>query len=150
MKDYLIVWFEGGEPRASELELVPESFVHDNVLFESTSVYLGDVDYLRDAENRLIGFSYIIGEPTHREKEMYELLLSQSPQVRNVDGLLLVMFTQAEYEIETAQALGSELYASASGHAILVVPNCEAGEVGFELTPPDDAPIARYETNRRM
>ncbi len=57
---YLIVWFKDDETNAARLLNCQNSFLHQGKTFHVVSDYFGDVDYLRDKENNLVGFGYTL------------------------------------------------------------------------------------------
>ncbi|HTJ01099.1 MAG TPA: hypothetical protein VL527_19605 [Dongiaceae bacterium] len=129
---YLLIWFKDGDAHAAELCDLPHAFVYSGQTFHRVSGYFGDADYLRDADNRLVGFGYAFAVDK-REMALYEGLLSQSTSVRRGDGMLMVLLASGPFEIECVQAMGSELYRSQAGAMMVVVPNSGFGNLAFKL-----------------
>ena len=132
---YLLVWFEEGQPRACELAELPEALGYKGQVFRAKTEYFGDVDYLRDEKNRLVGFAYILGGK--RERVLWERLLSQSKNVKLEGILSLILLEPGPYEIECVQAMGTEIYCSPANEIMLAIPNWDIGELAFKLTTTD-------------
>lgn len=135
---HLLVWFEDGQPRASELAEVPDALTHKGEVFRAETEYFGDVDYLRDGQKRLLGFAYLSGGK--HEKCIWEKLLSQSKNVKLDDGTLVILLEPHSYEIEDVLAMGTEIYRSLTGEVMLAIPNWGFGELAFKLTT-DETPL---------
>jgi hypothetical protein len=129
---HLLVWFDDGQPRACELAKVPDVFVYKGKFFRAETEYFGDVDYLRDEQNRLVGFAYY---SAGKWKDIiWKKLLSQSKNVKLDDGILVILLKSCSYEIKSVVAMGTEVYRSPTNEIILAVPNWDFGTLGFELT----------------
>ena len=94
--------------------------------------YFGDVDYLRDATDRLIGFSYLTWS-READASIQRMLLAQSHNVRLDDSMLVILLKPAAYEIECMQAMGTWIYRDACD-IVLVIPDWGFGDLGFQLT----------------
>jgi hypothetical protein len=139
---YLIIWFKNGDLNASALAKLPYAFVHENQTFHSVSEYFGDLDYLRDEAERLVGFGYTF-PVEEKEISLYEDFLLQSKLLENEDGILKILLSSGPYRIDCAQAMGSTLYRSAGGKMILAIPNSGFGTLAFNLKT-DDMPWPEY------
>ena len=129
---HLLVWFQDGQPRACGLAELPSALSYRGKIFRAETRYFGDVDYLRDERNRLIGFAYYsAGEWAEAIRER---LFSQSGNVKLDGGTLVILLEQASYEIESVAAMGTEVYRAESGEIMLAVPNEDFGELAFDLT----------------
>jgi hypothetical protein len=133
---FLLIWFKNGKACAAELADLPNAFVHAGQTFHRVLAYFGDVDYLRDADNGLVGFGYAFALD-EEEVALYEGLLSQGDSVRREDGMLMVLLKFGHFEIECVQATGSELYRSPTGAMMLAVPNSGFGNLAFNLSSED-------------
>jgi hypothetical protein len=132
---HLLLWFESGEPKTCELAEVPDGLIYKGKVFLAETDYFGDVDYLRDEQKRLVGFSYISGGKN--EKTIWETLLTQSNDVK-LDGGMLVILLQPRYqEVDCVQAMGTEIFRSAKNEIMILVPNWNFGELAFQLTTTD-------------
>ncbi len=128
---HLLLWFDSRQPRACELRDVPNALSYRGEVFHAETEYPGDVDYLRDQQDRLIGFAYISGG--RREKVIWEALLSRSGNVRLDGEILIILLEDRPYEIQSVQAMGTAIYQSPSGDIMLAIPNWDFGELAFEL-----------------
>ena len=99
---------------------------------ERDLAYFGDVDYLRDANDRLIGFSYLSWSRSEPDASVQRMLLAQSHNVRMADGMLVILLQPAAYEVECVQAMGTWIYRDATDIA-LVIPDWGFGDLGFQL-----------------
>ena len=138
---HLLVWFEAGQPRAGELVEVPDALVYKGETFRCEPGYFGDVDYLRDEKNHLVGFAYYSGGKW--KDAIREKLLSQSKHVKLDGGSLVILLEPCSYETESVAAMGTEIYCSSTDEVMLAVPNWNFGELAFKLTT-DDAPWPEY------
>ena len=134
---YLLIWFKGGEARATGVAELPEALAYEGKNFRPATEYLGDADYLRDEQNRLVGFSYILGDASEHEEAFHESLLAQSKSVKRDDGMLMILLAPATFEIQCVQAVGTTLYRSSTNEVMLAIPNWDFGELAFQLTTTD-------------
>jgi hypothetical protein len=142
MKDsHLLVWFDDGQPHACPLSDVPEAVTYRGKVFSRETEYSNDVDYLRDQQNRLVGFAYVSGGKL--EKPLWDSLWSQSRNVKSDGGILVILLADVPYEIESVQAMGSSVYCGPYGETMLAIPNWGFGKLGFELTTSDVPYIER-------
>jgi hypothetical protein len=132
--DYLLVWFKGGEALAARFVKLPDVLVYEGKTFRAMAEYLGDVDYLRDRQNRLVGFSYILGSESEQEEALHESFIIQSKSVKRHDGMLILLFQPIAFEIECVQAVGSQIYRSSTNELMLAIPDCGFGDLAFRLT----------------
>jgi hypothetical protein len=130
---YLLIWFKAGAIYAAGIADPPEAFAHGGNLFHSISDYLGDVDYLRDKQRRLVGFSYILGNANEHEEALHQSLLAQSKCIRVKDGMLMILFEDGPFEIDCVQAVGSRIYRTPTDQLMLAIPNCGFGKLSFNL-----------------
>ena len=103
--------------------------------YRAVTTYLGDVDYLRNSQQQLVGFSFILGEPSEQEDAVQKRLLAQSKSVSRGDGMLVILLNSERYEIQCVQAIGATVYRSSNDKLALAIPNWGFGDLGFELTP---------------
>jgi hypothetical protein len=129
---HLLVWFENGQPQSCELAEVPDALSYNGEVFRADTEYFGDVDYLRDEQKRLVGFSYVSGGKN--EKAIWERLLGQSKNVKLDGGMLVILLQPRPYEVDCVQAMGTEIFRSPRGEIIFSVPNWDFGELAFQLT----------------
>lgn len=132
---HLLIWFEDGQPRACELAEVPDTLTYKGEIFRAEADYFGDVDYLRDGQNRLVGFAYYPGDKW--KVAIQERLLAQSGDVRLDDGILVILLETCPYEFDSMAAMGTEIYRSSTNEIMLSVPNWDFGELAFQLTTTD-------------
>src|SRR5436309_1075818 len=131
---YLLIWFRCGEPQASAFTELPVVLAYGGKVFHPAEEYLGDADYLRDEQNRLVGFSYILGDPSEDQAALHDSLAAQSESVKRQDGLMLILLEPAAFEIQCVQAVGSTLYRSSTNEMMLAIPNWDFGKLAFKLT----------------
>jgi hypothetical protein len=114
---------------------LPERLIHRGNIFCITDRYIGDADYLRDSDNRLIGFSYILGELTTDERQWYEALVQRGWDVRLHDGMLLVFLEKPQsFAIECVQAIGTTVHVGPRNEFMLAVPDWGFGKLASSLT----------------
>lgn len=130
---HLLIWFKAGEAYATGVAELPTALFFEGKTFHPMTEYFGDVDYLRDRQNQLVGFSYTLGE-NEQQEAVYENLFAQSKSVKRHDGMLVILLQPAEFEIECVQAMGTELYRSPSNEIMLAIPNWDFGDIAFKLT----------------
>ena len=112
------------------------------------SEYLGDVDLLRNNQRQLIGFSFILGECNEQEDAVCRNLSSQSMDITNQDGVLLVLLKREQYEIQIVQAVGTVIYRSNSNDLMIAIPDWGFGKLGFELITADVPTIKKPSTKQ--
>ena len=137
----IVLWFQNGLLKASRIEALPKVFEFEGRRFIPMNFSLGDVDYVRNENKQLVGFSFITGN------EVQELLFCQrlalhSQCVKFEDGLLLLFLHKSKsYEIQCVQAIGTEIYHDNAEGFIFVIPDWGFGEFGFNLVS-EDMPVA--------
>ncbi|HWD18248.1 MAG TPA: hypothetical protein VHB20_03135 [Verrucomicrobiae bacterium] len=132
--EHLLIWFTSGKAQAVGLRSLPDSsaFTFDGVTFYRIPEYLGDVDYLRDDQGRLVGFAWMLGDDDYLAAVRDELL-PQSEAVKVSDGMLIILLEERPFEVKCVQAMGSELYRSETKGLMVTVPNWGFGAIGFPL-----------------
>ncbi len=129
---YLLIWFDNGNLQACELVKVPYALTYKDEIFRAERGYFGDVDYLRDEKNRLVGFAYYLAGKW--EEVIRDRLLSQSNNVRLDDGIFIILLEACSYEYESMAAMGTEIYRSPTNKVMIAVPNWGFGDLAFDLT----------------
>ena len=133
-----MVWNEEGRLRLRTVEELPGSATLGGNVFQPTSDYLGDVDVLRDQHGRLVGFAYIIGEPTCSERMLINHVTHSLPWFRQAEGVLSLMIAPAEaLEVQhyVLQTFGTVIFRTSSGDVMIAIPVADTDSVAFPVGP---------------
>lgn len=131
--DYILNWFLNGRVHAAACSTLPLSLEFQGKTYRMENLSLGDVDYLRNAQQELIGFSFIVGEPNEQEEAFHKSLLRQCQNVELDNGLLTILIKREPYRIQTIQAIGSVLYRASDDSLMIAVPDWGVEKVGFSF-----------------
>jgi hypothetical protein len=137
----IIIWVKDRALVATQIVGSPKAMLLEEVKFEPLDFDFGDVDYLRNDQNRLIGFAYTPGE-TQKERALAERLTRQSDSLKNRDGSLLILLTEEPFEFDVVQAIGTVIYHDHLDHYIFSIPDWGFGELAFNLVFGENAPLA--------
>ena len=134
----MILQLINGLLKISQAEELPDKLTFNNRGFILANFYLGDVDYLRNEREQLIGFAYIVGTGV-QELIFCQRLAQTSKNVEFKDNLLLLFLKETEaYKIECVQAIGTRIYQDNTENFIFIIPDWGFGEILNEPVAADE------------